>query len=85
MARPASCKLGNISNSMSLYRDIEQYPDATGIPGMLLLQLGSPIYFANCSYLRDRSTICIFLFLHSSCYNTKELFSDTSMLKNLYL
>lgn len=54
VARPASCKLGNISNSMPLYRDVEQYPGATGIPGVLLLQLGSPIYFANCSYLRDR-------------------------------
>ncbi|WOG99950.1 hypothetical protein DCAR_0519306 [Daucus carota subsp. sativus] len=53
IARPASCKLGYIPDSM-LYRDVEQYPGATGIPGMLLLQLGSPIYFANCSYLRDR-------------------------------
>ena len=53
VARPATCKLANIPDS-TLYRDIEQYPGATGIPGILILQLGSPIYFANCSYIRER-------------------------------
>lgn len=53
IARPASCQLGNIPSS-KLYRDIEQNPGATGIPGIMIFQLGSPIYFANCGYLRDR-------------------------------
>ncbi|KAL2479761.1 putative sulfate transporter 3.5 [Abeliophyllum distichum] len=53
IARPASCKLGNIPDT-KLYRDIEQYPGATGIPGTLILKLGSPIYFANCSYISER-------------------------------
>ncbi|KAG5564667.1 hypothetical protein RHGRI_000750 [Rhododendron griersonianum] len=53
VARPATCKLGSIPNS-SLYRDIEQYPEANGIPGILVLQLGSPIYFPNCNYIRER-------------------------------
>ncbi|KAF8036440.1 hypothetical protein BT93_C2223 [Corymbia citriodora subsp. variegata] len=53
VARPATCKLGNMPDS-TLYRDIEQYPAATGIPGILILKLGSPIYFANCSYLKER-------------------------------
>ncbi|KAH7834654.1 hypothetical protein Vadar_018291 [Vaccinium darrowii] len=53
VARPATCKLGSIPNS-SLYRDIEQYPEVTGIPGILVLQLGSPIYFPNCGYIRER-------------------------------
>ncbi|KAK2978242.1 hypothetical protein RJ640_024275 [Escallonia rubra] len=53
IARPATCKLGNIPDS-ALYRDIEQYPGATGTPGMLILQLGSPIYFANSGYIRER-------------------------------
>ncbi|KAI3407680.1 STAS domain-containing protein [Psidium guajava] len=53
VARPATCKLGNMPDS-SLYRDIQQYPAATGIPGILILKLGSPIYFANCSYLKER-------------------------------
>ncbi|XP_010051595.2 probable sulfate transporter 3.5 [Eucalyptus grandis] len=53
VARPATCKLGNMPDS-SLYCDIGQYPVATGIPGILILKLGSPIYFANCSYLKER-------------------------------
>ncbi|KAK3041643.1 hypothetical protein RJ639_001453 [Escallonia herrerae] len=53
VARPATCKLGNIPDS-ALYRDIEQYPGATGTAGMLILQLGSPIYFANGGYIRER-------------------------------
>ncbi|KAJ9688483.1 hypothetical protein PVL29_014245 [Vitis rotundifolia] len=53
VARPATCKLGNIPNS-TLYRDVEQYPAATGVPGIIVLQLGSPIYFANSIYLKER-------------------------------
>ncbi|OMO58067.1 hypothetical protein COLO4_34893 [Corchorus olitorius] len=53
MARPATCKLGKVPNS-SLYRDTEQYPGSTSIQGILVLQLGSPIYFANCTYMRER-------------------------------
>ena len=53
VARPATCKLGNIPNS-ALYRDVEQYPAASGVPGIIVLQLGSPIYFANCIYLKER-------------------------------
>lgn len=53
VARPGTCKLGSIPNS-GLYRDVEQYPQAMGVPGIVILQLGSPIYFANCSYIRER-------------------------------
>ncbi|CAI9782511.1 unnamed protein product [Fraxinus pennsylvanica] len=48
IARPASCKL----TDTKLYRNIEQYPGATGSPFM---KLCSPIYFANCSYRSDSS------------------------------
>ncbi|KAH9800522.1 putative sulfate transporter 3.5 [Citrus sinensis] len=53
VARPATCKLGKISDS-NLYLDTEQYQHAQGFPGILILQLGSPIYFANCNYIRER-------------------------------
>ncbi|KAK4481206.1 hypothetical protein RD792_012088 [Penstemon davidsonii] len=53
IARPATCKLGNIPNT-NLYRDMEQYPIAHGTPGILTLQLGSPIYFANADYMKER-------------------------------
>ncbi|KAI3977345.1 hypothetical protein MKX01_000258 [Papaver californicum] len=53
VARPPISNLGNVSNS-ALYRDIEQYPSVEKVPGVLILQLGSPIYFANCTYVRER-------------------------------
>ncbi|MCL7041936.1 hypothetical protein MKW94_028079 [Papaver nudicaule] len=53
VARPPIANLGNMSNS-TMYRDIEQYPSAEKVPGVLILQLGSPIYFANCTYVRER-------------------------------
>ncbi|GMI92753.1 sulfate transporter 3;5 [Hibiscus trionum] len=53
VARPAAFKLGKIPNS-NLYRDTEQYPGSTPIQGILVLQLGSPIYFANSTYIRER-------------------------------
>ncbi|XP_059638110.1 probable sulfate transporter 3.5 [Cornus florida] len=53
IARPSICKLGHVPYS-TLYRDTVQYPGATGLPGILILKLGSPVYFANCSYIRER-------------------------------
>ncbi|XP_016720588.1 probable sulfate transporter 3.5 [Gossypium hirsutum] len=53
VARPAACKLGRLPNT-SLYRDTEQYPETMSLEGILVLQLGSPVYFANCSYIRER-------------------------------
>ncbi|XVE54300.1 hypothetical protein DITRI_Ditri03aG0069800 [Diplodiscus trichospermus] len=53
VARPATCKLGKLPNS-SLYRDTEQYPGSTTTQGILVLQLGSPVYFANSTYIRER-------------------------------
>lgn len=53
MARPATCKLGKFPDT-TLYRDVEQYPDATKVSGIIVLQLGSPVYYANANYIRER-------------------------------
>ncbi|THU59105.1 hypothetical protein C4D60_Mb03t21490 [Musa balbisiana] len=53
VARPNTCKLGNIAGT-DMYRDIEQYPDCVGIPNMLILKMSSPLYYANASYSRER-------------------------------
>ncbi|KAF5742955.1 Sulfate transporter 3 5 isoform 1 [Tripterygium wilfordii] len=53
VARPPSCKLGKIPDT-ALYRDAAQYPGTVTIPGVLLLQLGSPLYYANGNYVRER-------------------------------
>ncbi|XP_020698164.1 probable sulfate transporter 3.5 isoform X2 [Dendrobium catenatum] len=55
MARPTTCRLGNVAGT-ELYLDMKNYPDSTTFPGFLILQLGSPIYFVNASYLRERIT-----------------------------
>lgn len=52
-ARPGTCKLGNIPNT-NLYLDVEQYPVTNGASGILILQLGSPIFFSNSGYVRER-------------------------------
>lgn len=53
VTRPQTAVLGNIPNT-TVYRSIEQYTDATRIPGILILRIEAPIYFMNSSYLRER-------------------------------
>ncbi|XP_008809388.2 sulfate transporter 3.1-like [Phoenix dactylifera] len=53
VARPRTTVLGNIPNSM-VYRRMDQYPGAQGVPGLFILHIDAPIYFANASYLRER-------------------------------
>jgi len=53
IARPKTSVLGNIPNSV-IYRNVEQYPNAANVPGILILRIDAPIYFANASYLRER-------------------------------
>ncbi|XP_039117467.1 probable sulfate transporter 3.5 [Dioscorea cayenensis subsp. rotundata] len=55
VARPITCKLGRLQGT-NMYRDIEHYPDASTIPGILILNVGSPVYFASANYLRERIT-----------------------------
>lgn len=53
VARPKTSVLGNIPES-TIYRNVDQYTDATNVPGILVLEIDDPIYFANSSYLRER-------------------------------
>ncbi|KAK1588039.1 hypothetical protein Q3G72_019322 [Acer saccharum] len=53
VARPRTVVLGNIPNS-NIYRNIEHYTNANQVPGVLILEIDAPIYFANSSYLRER-------------------------------
>nr|KJB42155.1 hypothetical protein B456_007G139400 [Gossypium raimondii] len=53
VARPKTFILGNLPNS-TIYRSVEQYPTTNDVPGILILQIDAPIYFANSSYLRER-------------------------------
>ncbi|KAG6645234.1 sulfate transporter 3.1-like isoform X2 [Carya illinoinensis] len=53
IARPRTMVLGNLPNS-TIFRNAEQYPNASNVPGVLILQIDAPIYFVNASYLRER-------------------------------
>ncbi|KAL5220544.1 hypothetical protein ABZP36_025257, partial [Zizania latifolia] len=53
VARPATSKLGRVSGT-DAFCDVAQYPGAVTAPSVLVLQVGSPIYFANAEYLRER-------------------------------
>ncbi|XVF71865.1 hypothetical protein PTKIN_Ptkin12aG0073700 [Pterospermum kingtungense] len=53
IARPRTVVLGNIPNS-TIYRNVEHYPNTNNVPGVLILEIDAPIYFANSSYLRER-------------------------------
>ncbi|KAK4755788.1 hypothetical protein SAY87_009545 [Trapa incisa] len=53
IARPRTFALGNIPDS-TIYRSVDQYPNAAKVPGVLILQIDAPIYFANSNYLRER-------------------------------
>ncbi|XP_027359356.1 probable sulfate transporter 3.5 [Abrus precatorius] len=53
VARPAACKLGKLPDHMGLYRDVEQYTAST-LQGILVIQLGSPVYFANSVYVKEK-------------------------------
>ncbi|KAI5336660.1 hypothetical protein L3X38_015928 [Prunus dulcis] len=54
VARPRTFVQGNLPNSM-VYRNVEQYPNASNVPGILILEIDAPIYFANTNHLRERS------------------------------
>eukprot|EP01018_Ginkgo_biloba_P022538 Gb_14914 [translate_table: standard] len=52
--RPHTAILGNIPGT-TVYRSTEQYPDATRVPGIFILRIDAPMYFANSTYLKDRT------------------------------
>ncbi|KAL7112949.1 hypothetical protein ACP275_04G033500 [Erythranthe tilingii] len=53
VARPKTLVLGNIPDS-KVYRNVDQYQNAQSVPGILILEIDAPIYFANSNYLRER-------------------------------
>ncbi|XBI69801.1 hypothetical protein VPH35_064435 [Triticum aestivum] len=55
VARPRTTVLGNVPDT-NVYRRMDQYTTARAVPGVLVLRVDSPIYFANSGYLRERFT-----------------------------
>ncbi|KAL6500515.1 Sulfate transporter 3.1 [Orobanche hederae] len=53
VARPRTLVLGNIPDS-KVFRSVDHYQNAHSVPGILILEIDAPIYFANSNYLRER-------------------------------
>ncbi|MGZ4228564.1 MAG: SulP family inorganic anion transporter [Solirubrobacteraceae bacterium] len=51
--RPHDAVLGRVDN-LKGYHDIERYPDARHIPGLVLYRFDAPLFFANADYFRER-------------------------------
>ncbi|KAG9157378.1 hypothetical protein Leryth_005006 [Lithospermum erythrorhizon] len=54
VTRPRTAVLGRIPRT-NVYRNIEQYPEATKVPGLLIVRIDSAIYFSNSNYIRERA------------------------------
>ncbi|KAL6964303.1 Sulfate transporter 1.3 [Sarracenia purpurea var. burkii] len=55
VTRPRTALLGKLPRT-SVYRNIQQYPDALKIPGVLIVRVDSAIYFSNSNYIKERET-----------------------------
>ncbi|XP_047982640.1 sulfate transporter 1.3-like [Salvia hispanica] len=53
VTRPRTALLGKIPGT-NVYRNIQQYPEATKVAGVLIIRLDSAIYFSNSNYIRER-------------------------------
>ena len=63
-AYPHTAVLGRLPNS-TVYRDVKQYSEATQFPGMVLVRIDAPLYFANAQFIREVSSIfCSFSLFH---------------------
>ncbi|XP_042006096.1 sulfate transporter 1.3-like [Salvia splendens] len=53
VTRPRTALLGKIPGT-NVYRNIQQYPEATKVAGVLIIRVDSAIYFSNSNYIRER-------------------------------
>jgi high affinity sulfate transporter 1 len=53
VTRPRTAILGKIPRT-TVYRNINQYPEASKVPGVLIVRVDSAIYFSNSNYVRER-------------------------------
>lgn len=53
VTRPRTAILGKIP-STTVYRNIQQYPEATKVPGVMIVRVDSAIYFSNSNYIKER-------------------------------
>ncbi|KAK7410550.1 hypothetical protein VNO78_01405 [Psophocarpus tetragonolobus] len=54
VTRPRTAILGKIPRT-TVYRNIKQYPEASKVPGVLIIRVDSAIYFSNSNYIKERT------------------------------
>ena len=64
---PKIVELGRLHGT-TVYRNLKQYPHAKRLSSVMVLRVGAPIYFANCSYVREMFDT--FLEKHERCGHT---------------
>lgn len=52
VTRPHTALLGNIPET-NIYRNLQQYPDANRVPGVVVVRIDAAIYFSNSNYIRE--------------------------------
>lgn len=53
VTRPRTAILGKLPRT-TVYRNIQQYPEASKVPGILIVRVDSAIYFSNSNYIKER-------------------------------
>lgn len=53
VTRPRTAILGKIPRT-NVYRNTQQYPEATKVSGVLIVRVDSAIYFSNSNYVKER-------------------------------
>jgi sulfate permease, SulP family len=53
--KPHLASLGRAPGSTDVFSDISRHPDAVPVPGLLILRLNSPLFYANAQSVRDRT------------------------------
>nr|CAD55695.1 sulphate transporter [Aegilops speltoides] len=53
VTRPRTALLGNLPRT-TIYRNVEQYPEAAKVPGIMIVRVDSAIYFTNSNYVKER-------------------------------
>ena len=53
-SRPHLASLGRVPGVPGAYSDLERHPENTPIPGVLIVRLDAPIYYANALTVRDK-------------------------------
>nr|CAD55699.1 sulphate transporter [Triticum aestivum] len=53
VTQPRTALLGNLPRT-TIYTNVEQYPEARKVPGVMIVRVDSAIYFTNSNYVKDR-------------------------------